>query len=62
MRKTANGVYGRNFFIKLMKNEQGGTDVALTTQSRKLTVLLDTQFEEETERHTVFVDMFLRRK
>lgn len=51
-RKTsiAHNRYGRNFFIKVPQVDGNTTAVTITTQSRKVTVLLDTVWQSEVKR------------
>lgn len=53
--------YGRNYFVKLKKAENA-TEAAVTTQSRKVTVLIDPLWKTETGRVYDFLEMLLRRK
>ena len=61
IRETTMTRYGRNYFIKLVKLSDGQTEVTVTTQSRKVTVLWDTAWKKEVERTFGFLDMLLRR-
>lgn len=61
IRETTMSRYGRNYFIKLAKLPDGQTEVTVTTQSRKVTVLWDTAWKKEAERTFGFLDMLLRR-
>lgn len=60
-RKTSMTRYGRNYFAKVSKTENGEQEVTVTTQSRKVTVLLDPMWKQEVERMFGFIDMLLRR-
>lgn len=60
VRKTDITRYGRNFFIKVKKTEDNATHVAVTTQSRKVTVLFDTAWKKEAERIFSLMDALLR--
>ena len=60
-RKTDMSRYGRNYFIKLVTLADGQTEVTVTTQSRKVTVLWDIPWKKEVEKAFGFIDMLLRR-
>lgn len=53
--------YGRNYFIKVKSDGKNGSVVSVTTQSRKLTVLIDTQWRKEVAAAFGFIDMLLKR-
>lgn len=53
--------YGRNFFIKITKESEKITNVAITTQSRKVTVLVDTNWKQEVDKAFSVIDILLRR-
>ena len=49
-RKTTASRYGRNYEVLLTPGENDTTNVKVTIQSRKVTVLLDTAWEKEAKR------------
>ena len=53
--------YGRNYFIKVNKKENGLTSVSISTQSRKVTVMIDTNWKKEVDKAFSFIDILLRR-
>lgn len=53
--------YGRNYFIKLQKVDDNTTSVAVTTQSRKVTVLFDTSWKREVTKVFNYMDILLSR-
>ncbi len=61
VRKTTMQRYGRNYYIKVRKLAEAECDVAVMTQSRKVTVLFDIQWKDEVQKVYGFVDMLLRR-
>ena len=50
VKKTTLLNYGRNFFIEVPQIDGDTTTVTITTQSRKVTVLLDTVWESSVNR------------
>ena len=50
VRKTTPLRYGRNFFINVPQTDGDTTTVTVTTQSRKVTVVLDTVWQSEVKR------------
>ena len=61
VRKTTMTRYGRNYNVKVKKLTESEVSIAVTTQSRKITVLIDPQWKEEVNRVFGFIDMLLRR-
>lgn len=61
IRKTTPFRYGRNFFIKVKKTGENTSSVSVTTQSRKVTVLLDTSWKKEVTQVFNFIDVLLRK-
>lgn len=61
-RKTTMTRYGRNYFVKIKKLGENQSEVTVATQSRKVTVLFDTQWKEEVQKTFGFIDMFLRKQ
>ena len=61
-RKSTVTAYGRNYFIAVKSLDKNLVNVAVTTQSRKVTVLLDTSWKKEVEKAFGFIEMLLRRK
>lgn len=53
--------YGRNFFIKVEKIDENTTSVSVTTQSRKITVLHDSNWQKEVTKVFDFIDILLRK-
>ena len=51
--------YGRNFFIRVKETGEGEVCVSVTTQSRKVTVLLDTSWKPEAEKVFNILDVLL---
>ena len=49
VKKTTMLRYGRNFFIVVPQVDEDTTNVTVTTQSRKVTVLLDTQWKSSVD-------------
>lgn len=52
--------YGRNYFVKLKKLDDNRTEVAVTTQSRKVTVLWDIAWKDETDKIFNYLLILLR--
>ena len=50
VRKMSLTTYGRNFFVSVPMIDGNSTTVTVTTQSRKVTVLLDTVWQSEVKR------------
>ena len=61
VRKTTLTRYGRNYNVKVKKLTDTEVNVAVMTQSRKVTVLIDPQWKAEVNRIFGFIDMLLRR-
>lgn len=53
--------YGRNYFIRVKKIGENVTSVSVTTQSRKITVLHDSNWVREVDKVFEFIDILLRR-
>lgn len=62
IRKSDWSRYGRNYFVKVKKNQDGRTDVEVTTQSRKVTVLFDPNWEKEVEKIYGIINMLIEKK
>ncbi len=60
IRKSTLWSYGRNYFIKVRKIAENSTDVSITVQSRKVTVLIDPNWEQEADKAYNFIEILLK--
>lgn len=60
-KKTTLMRYGRNYFVNVKMIGENHTSVAVTTQSRKVTVLIDTSWEKEVTGIFNIMDVLLSR-
>ena len=52
--------YGRNYFVKVTPKGEDSVNVAVTTQSRKVTVLFDTAWKTEVDKIFAYIDLLIR--
>ncbi len=52
--------YGRNYEVAITPKEDGTTDVGISTQSRKVTVLFDPEWKKEVEKCFVQLGLLIR--
>ena len=60
VRKTDWKRYGRNYFVDVKAKDENVSSVAVTVQSRKVTVLLDPLWEEEVKKIYAYLDVLVR--